>query len=97
MELQELVEQAQRLNSYVVAIVKSRHPEEFFVLSLTDTYEDAVMCRRVLNTDGIYDVIIVPPFERKEIPPNETADYFRSIYNMQVQEPAVKFRWNLKL
>ena len=40
MELQELVEQAQRLNSYVVAIVKSRNPEEFFVLSLTDTYEE---------------------------------------------------------
>ena len=97
MELQKLVERAQRLNSYVVTIVKSRNPEEFFVLALTDTYEDAVMCRRVLNTDGIYDVIIVPPFERKEIPPNETADYFRSIYNMQVQEPAVKFRWNLKL
>ena len=71
MELQKLVERAQRLNSYVVAIVKSRNPEEFFVLALTDTYEDAVMCRRVLNADGIYDVIIVPPFERKEIPPKE--------------------------
>lgn len=66
MELQKLVERAQRLNSYVVAIVKSRNPEEFFVLALTDTYEDAVMCRRVLNADGIYDVIIVPPLRERK-------------------------------
>lgn len=97
MELHELVDMANEYEEYVLGIIENRDTNDYSLMCTVDTYERAKEYEKQLHADGIMDTIIVPPFNSDKVEPNETADYFRSYYNQQVYEPAVKYRWTLKL
>ena len=97
MELHELVDMANEDEEYVLAVIESREPNDYSLMCTVETYERAKEYEKQLHADGVTDTIIIPPFTSDKVKPNETADYFRSYYNQQVHEPAVKYRWTLKL
>ena len=97
MELHELVDMANKYEEYVIGVIEDRNLNDYSLLCSVETYEMAKEHEKVFHADGIMDTIIVPPFNSDKVKPNETADYFRSYYNQQVQEPAVKYRWTVKL
>ena len=97
MKLHELVDMANEYGKYVLGVIEDRELDDYSLMCTVDTYERAKEYEKQLNADGIMDIIIVPPFHSDKVKPNETADYFRSYYNQQVHEPAVKYRWTVKL
>lgn len=85
--------------SYVVASVLNRneegYPDNLSFKQTCESYEEAVKARERLIGE---DIIICPPFKSEaEVPPRETADYFRAYFGnfVGVQKPWI--RWSIKL
>lgn len=68
-------------DGYVVALVKARAsdgvPTDIETKMCCETFEEADMERKAMS--GM-DVIICPPFRQEDVPPAETADYFRAYF-----------------
>lgn len=79
---------------YILATVEAREESgkavDYEMLAYCDDYESAVASRKIVLADGVAtDMIIIPPFNSREIPPKEMAELRRTVYgwDLKVSEP----------